>query len=312
MVKEAWQSIVEAKHIVIVSHVHPDGDAIGSCLGLFNVLKSMKKRASLYNKTKEELPIIFDFLQGYKKINKVLPKNYDLIVSCDCGSYDRLGLDETNIKLINIDHHHSNTLFGDINLVNPKASSAGMVVYEMLKANKVDIPKDAAVALYTAIADDTGFFRYGDLGAKTFEAAKDLATLGANPSKIASFVHSRKSLAKIRILAYMYQNFMLHCDGEIASIVFTKELMLQTGATRMDTKNIVSNLRDLVSVKVAIMVLEQEGFCKVSLRSDGSKDVSEISALYKGGGHKGAAGFSVDSEDGYSICNILVEKVRDL
>jgi len=310
MYKQAWDKILDAKSIVIASHIHPDGDTIGSCLGLYSVLKELGKRVSLYNATKDELPREFDFLYGYSKIQNKLPKFFDLIVSCDSSSLDRIGLEKNETTLINIDHHKSNTNFGDINVVLPDASSAGIVVYKLLKENDVAISKKSAISLYTSIAEDTDFFRYGGIDEKTFDAASELIKCGANPEEIANNVKSRKSLAKTRLIGYMLNNFNLHLDGLVASIIFDKKALEKTGAKRSDTKNIVTILKDIVTVKVSIMVLEEENSCKISLRSDGDIDVSNISSLYNGGGHKGAAGFSVKNTDLISTCKEIVEKIK--
>lgn len=310
MYKRAWDNIINAKSIVIVSHVHPDGDTIGSSLGLYSSLKSLGKRVSLYNETTNELPREFDFLDGYFKIKDKLPKFYDLIISCDCASFDRLKIEKPDCDLINIDHHKSNDGFGDTNVVLPDASSAGMVVYKLLKANEVKIPKASAIALYTSIAEDTDFFRYGGIDETTFKAAVDLIECGADAQEIAKKVKSRQSLAKTRLIGYMLTNFKLHADGSVASIIFDKKILDQTGAKRADTKNIVTKLRDIVNVKVSVMALEEEDSCKISLRSDGDIDVSTISCEYGGGGHKGAAGFNIKSSDLEATCKKIIDRIK--
>ena len=312
MYKNTWDKILNAKHIVIASHVHPDGDTLGSSIGLYHALKNLGKKVSLYNATKDELPNEFDFLDAYSKISDKLPRFFDLLISCDCGSFDRLGVKKDSFEIINIDHHASNELYGDINIVLKNATSAGMVVYELLKENKIDIPKNSAIALYTAIADDTGFFRYADINEKTFEAVLALIKCGVNPSFISKKVHGRKSLAKTRLNAYVLNNFDLHVDASIASIIISQEVLEKTGARRSDTKNIITQLSDIANVEVSIMVLEQKDFLKISLRSNKDKDVSKIAHIYKGGGHKHAAGFNIYDSDTKKICEELVQKVKNL
>jgi len=310
MYKEAWNKIINARYIVIVSHIHPDGDTIGSTLALYNVLKEQGKKVALFNATKEELPREFSFLDGFSKIQGKLPKFFDLLVCCDSASFDRLGVESGDYEIVNIDHHKSNNNFGDINVVLSEASSAGIVLYELLKANSVKISKKTATALYTSVADDTGFFRYGGIDAQTFKIASELIDCGADPKKIANEVKSSVSLAKTRLIAYMLSNFELHKDATIASIVFDRATLEAVGAKRSDTKNIVSMLRDIANVKVALMVLEVEDGCKISLRSDGDMDVSEISAIYNGGGHKGAAGFDVKSSDSKATCREILDLLK--
>ncbi|WP_458700825.1 DHH family phosphoesterase [Sulfurospirillum sp. 1307] len=312
MYKIVWNKILEAKHIVLLSHIHPDGDTLGANLGLYSVLKSMQKKVTLFNATPKELPREFAFLDGFSKITDNLPKSFDLLVSCDCSSFDRLGIQKGDFEILNIDHHQSNTNFADINLVEPNFSSAGLVVFKLLEENKVLIPKSGAKALYTSIVEDTGFFRYGGIGAYTFKAVAKLVELGANPEEIAKNIKSNEALCKVRLRAYMLNNFELINDASIASIIFTKDVLEKTGATRVHTKNIVNELLAIANVKVALMVLEVDDYCKVSLRSDGSKDVSKISSLYGGGGHKGAAGFEIYGKDCEEVKKEIVKRIKDL
>ena len=310
MYKEAWNKIINARYTVIVSHIHPDGDTIGSTLALYNVLKEQGKKVALYNATKDELPREFSFLNGFSKIQAKLPKFFDVLVCCDSASFDRLGVPKGDYEIVNIDHHKSNKHYGDINIVIDDASSAGIVVHKLLKANEIAISKATAMALYTSIADDTGFFRYGNIGADTFKSASELIECGAQPKKVADEVNSRVSLAKTRLIAYMLSSFELHDDATIASVVFDKKILDETGVKRSDTKNIISMLRDIANVKVALMVLELDGYCKISLRSDGDMDVSKISAIYNGGGHKGAAGFDVSSSDSRATCKEILDLLK--
>jgi len=310
MYKKAWDKITNARYIVIVSHIHPDGDTIGSTLALYNVLKEQGKKVALFNATCDELPREFRFLDGFFKIQKKLPKFFDLLVSCDSASFDRLGVQKNDFEIVNIDHHKSNTNYGDINIVQGEASSAGVVLYRLLKANNIKISKKTAIALYTSVADDTGFFRYGGIDADTFKTASELIACGADPKMIANEVKSNVSLAKTRLIAYMLSNFELHYDATVVSVVFDRAVLESTGAKRSDTKNIISILRDIANVKVALMVLEVGDGCKISLRSDGDIDVSKISVMYDGGGHKGAAGFVVKSSDSRATCRKILDLLR--
>jgi len=309
MYKTAWDTLMRAEHIVLVSHIHPDGDTLGCVLALYDVLMRANKKISLYNATKE-LPPIYDFLPYIKKVKDRLPTRFDVVVSCDCGSFDRLGMERGNYTLINIDHHKTSQNFGDINIVNKNHPSTGLVVYNFLVQNNVKITKDCATCLYTSIAEDTGFFTYGALVASTFDTASKLVHLGAKPTIIANALKGRQSLAKIRLLAYILNHFELYHDASIAFILIDKETLEQTGARRYDTKNIVNILRDLATVNVAVMVLEEkiEGF-KVSLRSIEDIDISSISRSFGGGGHKNSAGFEIKSEDIATLKKRLLQRI---
>lgn len=309
MYKQAWQKMVDAKHIVLVSHVHPDGDTLGSTLALYDVLIEAGKKVTHYNKTLE-LPLAYDFLPGFAKIKNVLPQEFDLVVSLDCSSFDRLKIPSGEYEIVNIDHHITNRYFGNVNVVVDSFTSAGMVVYELLKANNISMSKACATCLYTAIADDTGFFVYGDMDELTFSIVAQLVKYGANPKEIASKVKRREPLSKIRLYGYMLNHFDLHENGTIATIIFDKEALVATGAKRNDTKNIINMLRSIANVTSAIMILEEEeGGYKVSLRSK-DINVSKIALDYDGGGHKTAAGFETLPCDPKLLRDEIVEKIK--
>ncbi len=310
MYKKAWEKIIGARYVCLVSHIHPDGDTLGSTLAIYSVLKEMGRRVALFNATKDELPREFGFLDGFSKIQGKTPKYFDLLVCCDSASFDRVGVSEGEYEILNIDHHKTNTNFGDINVVLGDAPSAGFVVYELLRANQVAISKRTATALFTSIADDTGFFRYGNLNADTFRVASKLVECGADPKYIANEVKSSVSLGKSRLIAYILGNFELHFDATVASIVIDRAALEATGAKRGDTKNIITMLRDIAHVEVALMVLEQDEYCKISLRSDGERDVSQLSTLYGGGGHRGAAGFELKSNSPKATCREILNHIK--
>lgn len=309
MYQQAWKRMLEAEHSVIVSHVHPDGDTLGSALALYDALVHAGKKVTLYNVSKE-LPACYDFLPGFSKIKHELPKAFDLVISCDCATFERLKIPHGEYDIVNIDHHVTNRYFGKINVVIDHFSSAGMVVYELLKANAITLTPACAICLYTAIADDTGFFLYGDMDELTFAIVSQLVKCGANPKEIASKVKRREPLSKIRLYGYMLNHFDLHENGTVATIIFDKATLEATGAKRHDTKNIVNMLRSIAHVTIAIMILEEkEGGYKVSLRSK-DLNVAKIALEYQGGGHKTAAGFEVSGYDPKILRDEIVEKIK--
>ncbi len=310
MYKEAWRLIGDAKHILLVSHVNPDGDTLGSVLALYDVLKRANKKVSLYNATKE-MPRIYDFLPNIHRIKNKLPKYFDLVISCDCGSFDRLQIERDEYSLINIDHHLSNQMFGDVNMVDTKSASAGMVAYEFLKANDIKISSDCASCLYVTVVEDTGFFSYSHLNKNTFETAAQLVEFGADAKKIATLLKSRVSLARTRLLGYILNNFDLYFEAKVALIVISKDVLAQTGAKRYDTKDIVNVLRDIITVKVSVMILEEKnGGFKISLRSKDGVDVTAVAKEYQGGGHKNSAGFETKSSDLEKLKNDILQNLK--
>ncbi|MCF6172357.1 MAG: bifunctional oligoribonuclease/PAP phosphatase NrnA [Campylobacteraceae bacterium] len=312
MYKKAWINIINAKHILLVSHVDPDGDTLGSVLALYDVLKRSNKKVSLYNFTKE-LPRNFDFLPNIDKIKDKTPRFFDLVISCDCSSFERLKMQKGDYQLINIDHHLTNQNFGDINIVDSKCVSAGLVVYELLSQNNIKISQQSAICLYTTIVEDTGFFSYSNITQRTFENVSKLVGYGANPAEIASFLKSRQSLAKVRLLGYIFNNFELYFEAKVAFVYISKETLVSTGAKRHDTKNIINFLRDIANIQVAVMILEEKnGGFKVSLRSKGEVDITFLAKQFDGGGHKNAVGFEVKTCDFEEFKNKILKELRNV
>ena len=307
--KNAWEKIESAENIVLISHINPDGDALGSSLSLYSVLKKMKKNVKVFNATKP-LPMYLDFLPNFDKVTNQLPKNIDLMISFDCGSFDRLGIEEKPNFLINIDHHISNTNYGDINIIDPKAASTSQVVYNLLKTNNVEIDKDCAVCLYTALVTDTGSFQYESVNDKVFEFAADMVRCGVEPEYVAKMLFQRDRLSRLRLLAKAYDTIELCCDGKVAFVEVTKEMMEITGAIKEDTDTIVNSVRAIASVEVACLLREEDEGIKISLRSKNYVDVSKIAIKYGGGGHIRAAGATINEFDFEKVKKMLKEDLK--
>jgi phosphoesterase RecJ-like protein len=178
---EIWNKIQESDNIVLISHVNPDGDALGSSLSMYNILKNEGKNVTICNVT--DLASYLDFLPNFDKVKKELPKKIDLMISFDCGSFDRLGIDRRDYFLINLDHHISNTNYGDMNLIE-EAASTSQVVFNILEANKIEIDKESATCIYTALVTDTGNFQYESVTAEVFRVASEIVKCGASPEFI--------------------------------------------------------------------------------------------------------------------------------
>ena len=305
--KKAWKKIEESKNIVLAAHINPDGDALGSSLSLYPILKKMGKNVKVFNVTKP-LPMYLDFLPNFDKVTDKLPKNIDLLISFDCGSFDRLGIEEKPPFLINIDHHISNTKYGDLNIIDPKAASSSQVVFNMLKANNIDILTDSALCIYTALVTDTGSFQYESVNDKVFEMAAELVKCGVKPDFVAKMLFQRDRLSRLRLLAKAYDTIELCCDGRVAFVEVTKEMMEITGAIKDDTDTIVNSIRAIASVEVACMLREDDDGIKISLRSKNYADVSKIAVKYGGGGHIRAAGATIKDEFDFEKVKEMLKK----
>jgi len=295
MFKTVWQAICKSKSIVLASHINPDCDTLGCVLALYDVLRDMGKDVHLYNATLN-LPRKLRFLPHFEHISSQLPSDFDTLVVCDCAKIERTNLNPSLLAnapvIINIDHHLTNTHFGDVNLIKSEFSSACMVVYEMLKASNVKLSPRAASALYAGNVDDTGFFTYGNISVKTFTNSAELMELGAEPIYISRQLAQSVPLARFRLKEHIMQTVDLLKDGRVGLVVIKQDDLKRTGARREDTEDIINLVRELVSVELAIMILEEEdGSFKISLRGKNFLDVSKIALKFGGGGHFGAAGF---------------------
>ncbi len=307
MYQKAWQLITQSRYITLISHVNPDGDALGSALSLYPILKEMGKKVSVVNVT-TPLPVRYDFLPNFDKIKTSLPKQIDLLISFDCGSFDRLGIDPVDVPLINIDHHITNTRYGTLNLIEERLPSASSVVLKLLHENNISLRRDVATCIYTALAEDTGFFSYENVDAHTFEIAAELISAKADPATIAKNLKERNSLAKLRLEALTIDKLQLVYHAMIGYAVLTLEDFAKTGAKRSDSDACVDIIRSLATVELAILLIEEHEGYKISLRSKGSVDVSQIALKFGGGGHKRAAGFTVKSKKMRQIIDNIIEK----
>jgi len=306
--RKIWDKILESNNIVLISHVNPDGDALGSSLSMYNILKNMGKNVSVVNMT--DLASYLDFLPNYDKVKKTLPKNIDLMISFDCGSFDRLGIDEKPNFLINIDHHISNTNYGDINLIEDAASTS-QVVFNILEANNIKIDTDSAICIYTALVTDTGNFQYESVTDEVFRVASELVKCGVKPDFISKMLYERDRLSRLRFIAKALDTLELHLEGKVGSVEVTNELMAITGAIKDDTDGLVNMVRKLETVEVAMMLREEEnGDIKVSLRSKNYVDVSKIAVKYGGGGHIRASGVTISGKTFSEIKEMLLEDIK--
>lgn len=311
MYQKAWKTIEDANSILLISHIHPDGDTLGGVLGLYSVLKSMGKDVNLYNHSKV-MPRRLEFLPNIKHISNQLPAFcFDVAVACDCASIDRTCLKKGDFTFINIDHHITNTNFGDINLVDAMAPSATMVVYDLLRNNDIKITKEVALCLYVGFVEDTGFFTYGNLNAKGLKAIAHLANTGLDLTWVGTKLRQSTPLSLLRLKQHVYDVFYLIENATIGVVVITQKDLKRIGCQEDETKNIIHPIRELATVEMAIMILEKKfGGAKVSLRSKESIDASAIALAFNGGGHTKAAGFEVASFEPQEIVTNIIEKIK--
>jgi len=289
--------LIGSKSVAIAGHIRPDGDCIGSCTALYLYLVECKKELGL-----EKIDVFlepfgnsFDMLAGTDKIRHDADAagSYDVFISLDCGSLDRLG-DAQKIfdgakKTINIDHHISNTGFAMVNHVVADASSTCEVLYTLFDEEK--ITKEIAEALYTGIVHDTGVFKYSNTSGKTMTIAGKLIDKGINFSAIIDESFYAKTYLQNQILGRCLMESILVLDGKVVFAALTRKILDFYGAVPSDLDGIIDQLRVTKDTEVAIFIYEIKTHeFKVSMRSNGDVDVSRIAVYFGGGGHIKAAG----------------------
>jgi len=308
--EEVKTKIQSAESITILSHLNPDADALGTALGIYSLLKKDKiKRVEVVNGSKA-LPLYLDFLPDFDKIKHQIEYENSLIISCDCGSIDRLGFDLDGRDIINIDHHRSNTQYGSINVVIADYASSSQVAFELLK-KLYTVDADTATCFYTALLSDTRYFTTTSVNKEVFDVAHALVDAGAKPDVIAYNFTQRRPLSSLRILEKALNSLTLHEEAQVAVLRVTKEDIEATGATVPDMEGIVDYARSLVTVRIALFAMELDEGIRISLRSK-SVDLSQVASAFGGGGHKVAAGFTMKESELEESIDRILEKIKEL
>jgi len=297
--------IKEAKRVLITSHENPDGDAVGSMLGLGLGLQQMGKEVVFYNK--DGVPEILRFLPRSEMIGNSIDDiegTFDLAFAVDCTGTGRAGAEFEEFlksgrggKVVIMDHHQTNSSSADYHLLDPRASSTGIIIYSVLKRLPVEVDSDIAKNLYTTIIGDTGSFKYSNTNPETFRVAADLVERGADPAEISEALFESEPLRKLKLIGLVLPTLEVSGDKKIASVYVDRNMYLQSGACREDSEGIVNIPRSIKGVEVAAFFREESGkdgqSWKVSLRSKGDVDVAKIAEGFGGGGHRKAAGCSL-------------------
>lgn len=288
------KAIEGAARIGISGHKRPDGDCVGSCLGLYNYIKDVypEKEVTIYM---ESIKHEFRFLRHADKINHSFTdqKGHDLYVVLDCGDEERLGDYAIYLKkakhIFCVDHHISNKGFGDEYIIVPEASSTCEVLFEQFDYEKIS--KSCAEALYMGIAHDTGVFKHTNTSRKTMHIAGDLIAKGLNTSHIIDDTFYRKTYAQNLILGHALLESVLLYNGKVIYSIVNKDMLKLYGLTGADLDGIIDNLRMTEGVECAILMY-QIGLdkYKISMRSNDYVNVSEVASGFGGGGHIRAAG----------------------
>lgn len=298
-------------HILIASHVNPDGDAIGALIALGISLEALNKKVTLYNES--PIPAIYRFLPAVDRIVRHIDdyKPFDTAVVLDCGNIERIGQAVSTIgripHIINIDHHVSNIRFGEFHLVDPSACATSEIVYRLVKRMEADINLTAATSIYAGILTDTGSFRFSNTNKAAFDICAEMIALGVEPYSIAQHVYGTYSLGRIKLLNLALDSIEISKNGKLSMMAVTQAMMNETGTKPEDIDGFINYAKGIEDVQVAALIQElfndknnekeaqsHEHF-HVSLRSNGTINVADIASTFGGGGHSNAAGFSIES-----------------
>ena len=307
--KEVFDVIKQSNNIAIVTHESPDGDAIGSSTAMYLALKKLNKKVDLIIK---EYSSVFNVVKVLKEsIRKPRNINYDLVIVVDSANAQRLN--EIDIlknakKIINIDHHISNNLFGTYNIVEGKSPACCQILINIFKDLNIEIDKEIATSLLVGIITDTNGFRNQSTNKETFLAAAKILDFGVNLSEIYMKVISINTLSQFELKKIANNRLELFENGKIAFTYITEEDKKKVNAKIGDHEGIVDIGRSIEGVEVSIFLHEKDGGYRVSLRSNFYVNVSEIGIMFNGGGHVNAAGF-VSKLPFNKLKNKLIEEV---
>ena len=306
--------IKSSKNILIISHVNPDGDTLGSMCGVYSaILENYKKKCDMMAVSK--VPEVYSYMPNLSKVRNIeefdKSREYDLVVNVDVAAIDRICDGKTLFDkakfTVNIDHHKTNIAYGNLNFINPEASSTGEVLFGCFEKMGWKINLDTAVCLYTALLTDTGSFRFDNTKPSTFETAGKLVEIGVNPSDIYKKVYESDSKTLVMFQAHCVSKAKFLDDDKIAYTTVYKKDMELFSAGDDCMEGLTEKLRSIVTTRVAFVAKEMKsGGTKISMRSKFA-DVAQICEVFNGGGHKYAAGCTIKAPVEEAVKKVLSE-----
>lgn len=290
----------QSMKIGITFHTSPDGDSLGSSLALLQGLRKIGKHAFIISKDK--VPELYDFLPFKDEVNNAvqfLPSvELDCVIVLDCGNFERisanLDLNRKTYVLANVDHHMSNSLYGDLNFVDTSASSVGEIIYRILNSLDIEVDRNIATCIYTSIISDTGGFKHSNTTFTTHAIAGELISTGIDFSELHRLLFQNKKFKRLKLQAKVIENMYLIHKEAICIMKLSKSMLDELSIEASDTSDIISLGIDIDTVEVAALIKEADEGVKISLRSKSAVDVRKIAELFGGGGHIRASGLSIN------------------
>ena len=301
------QQFNNSNKILAVTHANPDGDAIGSLIAMGMSLEALNKKITLY--CESLIPAVYRFLpEVHRVVNKIGNLNYDMAVILDCGDLSRVGQTVSYVEqipvIVNIDHHITNTRFGHLQLIDTSACATAEIVYRLIKQMGLSFSRPVATSIYTGILADTGSFRFSNTNRAAFAICQEMVEIGVDPHNIAQHVYGTYSLSRIKLLNLALDSIELSENGKLSIMTLTQKMFDETHTQPEDVDGLINYAQRIEDVEVAALIQEHHNGNEnsgstnrfhVSLRSDGAFDVAAIAAMFGGGGHSSAAGFSIES-----------------
>ena len=289
------QAIEAAERIVLITHINPDADSMGSACAMYAYLLRLQKKITLFCAS-QTIDTRLGCIPWSEKTTSRYDEKADLAIAFDCASFERLGVSPES-RLINIDHHATNEGYGDIQLVDAGAISTTMMLHQWFAREGIKLNAKMATALYAGLADDTVAFMSRRTEASVFEAAATLARAGADIHAVNLALFLRQPLSALRLKGLIFETMQLRLDGKAVVLKVSRRMLKRSGAQPEDCESALHEVMGLPTVSVALLLRERKnGSIKGSLRTDDGIDVSKIAAQFGGGGHPFAAGFVVEGE----------------
>ncbi|PHR55744.1 MAG: hypothetical protein COA44_09825 [Arcobacter sp.] len=302
------KALDDAKHILIIAHINPDADSMGSALAMYTHVLRLHKKVTIFCKTEKMNPAL-NFLPFIEKVKHNLPTNYDLALSFDCGAIKRLGV-EVEGCLVNVDHHVSNENYGEINIIDTTAISTTQVLYDFFTDNDIKLNAKMSTCLFAGLADDSQNFTTDKTNERAFLMAASLIQSGADNALCIKELFKSRSLASIRLKAKMLESARLSCSAKLVSTLVPRSFFEETGAYEVDCEEALHETLELVNVEVAFMLrYTKENRIKGSLRSKNGINMNDLASYFGGGGHVHSAGFVCD---GVSLEEIETQVINKL
>jgi len=298
MLSQVVQLIEQKQRFMITSHVRPDGDGLGSGLALYWMLRALNKDVDVV--LRDRVPPSYEVLPGSELVivQDDVTAIYDGAFIIECSDVDRPGLPSLrNQFVVNIDHHSTTVAFGDINWIDSTAAAVGEMIYNLCKALGVEVTKEIAECIYTALLTDTGSFHFSNTTERTLKIASELVRRGVEPARISQALFYSSSFAKIKLLGLVLSDIERDESGRIAWITLDRATMYQANACDEDADGIVNQALSIADVEAVAFFKElSPGAYRISLRSKGKHNVAKVAELFGGGGHRNAAGCRIQGD----------------